>query len=473
MRTQKREHDMTTGRSHWLASLLFILSLTAAAAPTVDVASRATSGVGTEASPWRGWETTTAWIAETEYFFRSGYYAYNVSPNFLKTGIALKGEAGTVLQFNGTGNAVVFDNPGGVSPIYRNWTMNVRMENFIIQGNPNATNGLFLRAIRNGIFRHISVRDVTNAGVWAEALVTNVFDNIRVTMHEMPDSRFNVVPSYGIVLGTRFGVGGDSTTTTTVTNAVIEGVSQIGIWIKKDSFANTFVNGTSETNLGKGMVIDGFSNTVINMVFEGNGGTNVEINDANNELQGVVSEGLVDVRNGYLNKLRGRFSEVTISNRCDYTDLSGSMITVRLNDQSQTTIKFGYFLNTEFRNDSLAGNVTDVMLSLPVVNGQIATDARRGKLFSAVLAANTMLADPTNGADGQRITWRFQQDSVGGRTLTFGSTFVLSSGEALPLQAMNPLNPVVRVAPTLNPAPLSFTEISARFNAVTNKWYIQ
>ena len=214
----------------------------------VDVASASIAGVGTAANPWVGWDTRITWSPETEYFFRSGYYAYTMSPNFLKTGVALKGEAGTVLQFNGVGNAVVFDNPGTSSLIYENWTMNVRMENFIIQGNPNATNGLFLRAIRNGIFRHISIRDVTNAGVWTEALVTNVFENIRVTRYENLGYNFSVVPAYGIVLGTR-GTD-DTTTTTTITNAVIEGVSQIGIWIKPNVFGNTIINGTCEANAG-------------------------------------------------------------------------------------------------------------------------------------------------------------------------------------------------------------------------------
>jgi hypothetical protein len=137
----------------WLAPLLLALALPAAAA--VDVATLALFGTGTSGSPWVGWDSAISWQPETEYFFRKGYYAYSISPNFLKTGIALRGEAGTVLQFNGIGNAVVFDNPGGSGHAYSDWTMNVRMENFIIQGNSNATNGLFLRAVRNGIFRHI------------------------------------------------------------------------------------------------------------------------------------------------------------------------------------------------------------------------------------------------------------------------------------------------------------------------------
>ena len=452
---------------HFLCGLLLAVSFPAAA--FVDVATFAKFGTGDVSLPWAGWDTAVNWQPETEYFFRKGYYAYSVSPNFLKTGIALRGEAGTVLQFTGSGNAVVFDNPGGNANAYANWTENVRFENFIIQGNANTTNGLFLRAVRNGIFRHVSVRDVSNACLWGEALVTNMVENFRCTHHEMPNDVFNVVPAYGIVLGSRGAE--DSTTTTTVTNAVIEGISQVGIWIMANSFANTFIGGTSEGNLGKGMVIDGQTNTLINMDFEGNGGTNVEINDANNQLQGVVSEGLINLQNGYLNKLRGRFSNVNISNRCDYTDISGSFISVQLVDQSQTTVKFGYFLKSQFRNDSLlAGGVVNI----PVANAAIATDASQGALFSSVLTADTTLLNPTNGVDGQLVTWRIQQDGVGGHVLQFSTNFVSLSGLALPTSSGGGLNPLLRFSSgVINPAPLSYSEISGRFNAATGKWQIQ
>ncbi|MGZ5581637.1 MAG: hypothetical protein ACXWG3_17300 [Usitatibacter sp.] len=453
--------------------MLALLGLVAPAAAAVDVASSALAGNGAPTSPWVGWETATSWEPETEYFFRKGYYAYTVSPNFLKTGIALRGEAGTVLQFNGAGNAVVFDNPGGTAHPYSDWTQNVRFENFIIQGTARATNGLFLRAVRNGIFRHISVRDVANAGVWGEALVTNIFDNIRVTHHEMPNDQFNVVPAYGIVLGPRG--AGDDTTTTVVTNAVIEGVSQAGIWIKAGSFANTFIGGTSEGNAGKGMVIDGHTNSVIGMDFEANGGTNLEINDANNQIQGVISVGPIDVKNGYLNKLRGRFSNVAVSTAADYTDLSGSMITAALADQSATTIKFGMFVVSGFRGDAFVGNVLDSVVPLTVANGTITTDARLSKLFSVVVVADTALANPTNAVDGQLVTWRIQQDSVGGHAIVFGSMFESQGGEPISNPGVFGSNPLARgsAGVGLNPAPFSYTEITARYNAPAQKWRIQ
>jgi hypothetical protein len=297
----------------------------------VDVASRATGGSGAPNDPWTGWELNTAWNPETEYAFRAGYYAYAASPNFLQTGIALKGEPGTVLQFAGGGNAVVFDNPGTTNIPYRNWTMNVRMENFVIQGNAGATNGIYARGMRNAVFRNITVRDVTAAAFRCEACVTNILDNFRV------EGRSPVAPSHGIVLAAR---GPDTSTTTTVMNAAISGVTGAGVWVQPGSYGNTFMNGAVEGNPGKGMVFDGPLNTVMDMRFAANLGTDIEINHASNELHGVTSAGLVDVRKGQMNKLRGTFASVSISDICDFTDILGASIAV-LRDDARDTVKAG------------------------------------------------------------------------------------------------------------------------------------
>ena len=297
----------------------------------VDVASRATGGSGATNDPWTGWEVNTSWSPETEYAFRAGYYVYSVSPNFLQTGIALKGEQGTVLQFVGRGDAVVFDNPGTTNVPYRNWTMNVRMENFVIQGNAGAANGIYARGMRNAVFRNITVRDVGAAAFRCEACVTNILDNFRV------DGRLPVPPTHGIVLAAR---GPDTSTTTTVMNTSISGVTAAAVWVQPGSYGNTFMNLTIEGNPGKGMIFDGPLNTVMDTRFAANVGADIEINQASNELQGVTSMGLVDVRAGQMNKLRGTFAAVSIANICDFTDVLGASIAL-LRDDSGDTIKPG------------------------------------------------------------------------------------------------------------------------------------
>ena len=300
------------------------------AAAAVDVASRASHGSGTSDDPWIGWDVNTAWNAENEYAFRAGTYAYFASPNFLKSGLALKGEPGTVLRFLGAGNAVVFDNPGTSALIYDNWTMNVRMENFTIEGTAAATNGIYVRAMRNGLFRNITVRDVSAAAFRCEACVTNILDGLHVVPHV-------VLPSHGIVLAAR---GGDTSTTLTAMNAEIAGVREAAVWVQPGSYGNTFMNAVIEGNAGKGFVFDGPLNTVIDTRMHANAGADIEINQSNNEVHGATSTGLVEVRAGQMSKLRGSFATVAIAFGCDFTDVAGANVAV-LRDGASSTIKAG------------------------------------------------------------------------------------------------------------------------------------
>jgi hypothetical protein len=278
----------------------------------VDVASHASRGSGSSADPWLGWDVNIPWEEETEYSFRAGTYAYFASPNFLKTGIALKGEPGTVLRFLGQGNAVVFDNPGTNAVAFKNWTMNVRMENFAIEGTAAATNGIYVRAMRNGIFRNISVRDVTASALRCEACVTNIVDGLRVTPHD-------VLPSHGIVLAAR---GTDTSTTLTMTHSEIRGVREAAV----------------EGNAAKGFVFEGPLNTVMDTRMSGNGVSDIEIDQSSNEIHGVASTGLVEVRAGQMNKLRGSYAAVTIFFGCDFTDIVGANIAT-LADRATNTVR--------------------------------------------------------------------------------------------------------------------------------------
>ena len=441
--------------ARWCLPLAWLLALPAFAA--VEVAQFASAGNGTRADPWRGWDTAITWTGETEYFFRTGYFSYSVSPNFLKTGIALRGEAGTVLKHVGAGNAVVFDNPGthpGGSASADNWTMNVRMQNFIIEGNPATTNGLFLRGVRNGIFEHISVRDVRNAGIWTEACVTNELRNFRVTKYESPGYNFAVRPDYGIVFAAR---GPDTTTTWTVTNAVVEGTGSIGIWIQAGSYGNTFINGTSETNVGKGMRIDSWDNTIINTDFEANGDTDVEINADRNRLINVTSLGTVVINPSQMNALDGgSYHDITIHPYSHFTRVTGvNWGTGTLKDGPPDTIKFGNQSVSDGQiRQTFVGSVQDPMETLSEKDGVLATDAARGNAFQAVLSRDTVLANPANGTNGQAVTWRFRQDDAGGHSLAFGTLFESLGG----------------TMPAVRRGPGSYTEMTARYNSNENKW---
>jgi hypothetical protein len=129
--------DQTTGELSLISSNGLARAIGAQSSET-DVASKATAGAGTSVSPWTGWDTAITWSAFTRYRFRSGHYSYATSPNFLKAGIELMGEAGTYLKHTGTGNAFVMD--AGATP-GSTWVQSVRVEGLIVLGNYAASPG--------------------------------------------------------------------------------------------------------------------------------------------------------------------------------------------------------------------------------------------------------------------------------------------------------------------------------------------
>lgn len=61
----------------------------------------------------------------------------------------------------------------------------------------------------------------------------------------------------------------------------------------------------------------------------------------------------------------------------------------------------------------------------------IATNAALGNVFAVTLAGNRVLDNPTNLVAGQHIMWKVKQDaSASVRTLTYGSMFKWSGGQA-------------------------------------------
>jgi hypothetical protein len=232
----------------------------------VDVAALATGGSGAASDPWTGWDATV-WQPATTYRFRSGYYSYssmlNLAVNSQGTslqGSRFIGEAGTVLQYTGSANAVEFD--AGTAPAALVWDLG--FENFMVDGGSSAINGIHVRSLHHSHFRNIRVRNVASAGLFTEFSVANTYDNFVVTVNEVYPNR----ATYGIRLGRR--APGEDTTASTFITPIIEGVGSTGIWVEYGDY-NTFIGGTSEGN-GRGIQIDARStnNKFINVDLEAN-----------------------------------------------------------------------------------------------------------------------------------------------------------------------------------------------------------
>lgn len=85
----------------------------------------------------------------------------------------------------------------------------------------------------------------------------------------------------------------------------------------------------------------------------------------------------------------------------------------------------------------------------------INTDASLGNIFTVTLGGNRTLANPTNGVDGQKVTWRIRQDATGGRTLAFGANFNF---------------PASLAGLSLSTSANAFDYLGAQYNGVTSRW---
>jgi hypothetical protein len=87
----------------------------------------------------------------------------------------------------------------------------------------------------------------------------------------------------------------------------------------------------------------------------------------------------------------------------------------------------------------------------------IATDASLGNLFRVTLGGNRTLGNPTNGVDGQKVTWELIQDGTGSRTITLDTKFALGSDIA---------------SVTLTTTATKRDFLGAIYNASQDKWYV-
>lgn len=85
------------------------------------------------------------------------------------------------------------------------------------------------------------------------------------------------------------------------------------------------------------------------------------------------------------------------------------------------------------------------------------TDASLSNWFRVTLTGNVTLANPTNGTDGQRVTWEIIQDATGSRTVSLGSEFAFSTDI-----------PSYTATVTANKRDM----LTAVYNSSASKWYV-
>lgn len=215
----------------------------------VIVARYATSGNGTEAHPYEGWDTAITWQPFVHYIFPDGFYAYDESPNLGLQGIRLTGIGRVVLQYNGTGNALILNGQStGLTPN----GAQVGMDNFTINGNSNALIGLYMRQISHSNISNIRIMNISTTALKCEWCIANYFSNIVYPA----GSEITMTTHATIGVWLDWDAAHNYSSENTFINAIIEGVRGNGWYL--DHAQNTrIIGGTSESNTKTGATPDG------------------------------------------------------------------------------------------------------------------------------------------------------------------------------------------------------------------------
>lgn len=250
------------------------------------------------------------------------------------TTIKLTADAPYVIGFNGTIVSLHMRGP--------------QVSNIKLDGNGYADDGLYLKAVINGIFDSVNVTNVKVAGLhlaWAQVCT---FDNYICSDREQP---YTTVPINGILIDSA-----DASSANTFTNITIESVSGAGV-LAYSLINSVFINGTSESNdigfqFGDVYFVGNagcLGNTVIGVDMEENTTADIllEPESQNNQFYGISagynSPLSIHVNNSNYNSFFGgysgrilvesssyfnQFNNVTLQNAGTRIDDSGEFTTI-------------------------------------------------------------------------------------------------------------------------------------------------
>lgn len=216
---------------------------------------------------------TDAVAAKGSVVVPDGTYALTAGTNFLLgRDVALIGIGTPILNFSaGVGVGFKLD-AGGSGANYRG----IRIENFIIVGGVNITDGFYSCGLVGGVFKNIEVRECSSVGFNLKFSITCTYENCRVSNDSLA---MTTRPATYFQLGND-GTYGNRCQDNTFISCDASGTGAAAVdtstgWHLMDSSVNTWIGGTSES-MGTGILIDAISvgvvsnrlNTLINMDIE-------------------------------------------------------------------------------------------------------------------------------------------------------------------------------------------------------------
>lgn len=387
----------------------------------IDVAERATSGLGTAASPFAGWDTITP-VAHGTYVFRPNqYYRCSSVVNWAKTGLTVIGNNARIMC-TGSGYFSVEEATGtGI-------VTDINISGLILHGDGATTPCcLKIAGVTDSYFGNIMIGDCITVGCDLKFVLTTTFFRVRVSINP---GYYSVMPTDGFILDQR-GSGDDC-----IANKFImcnpEGVSGKGYSIVKGS-TNRFIGGASQANgYGFHSVVStsNRNNTVESVHMEANSIADIYCLSSLTTFKNISSVGVVKIGDGgtladMCTIQSGRYAgAVTISgnNNVIHSDVD---FTGTLTDNSSTTRYVGD-LTPLFQTVQTSGNA-GFGAAPSATAGQVVTATSNGDVNTVVAISNS---DATS--INSRATVDVTASAASGRWQAHGSGRTLTRwGQAL------------------------------------------
>lgn len=333
------------------------------------------------------------------------------------------------------------------------------LENFVLDGDGNAPDGLSLKGVISANFPNIRVTNVTNAGLhmhWAQLCY---FENFTVSDNV---ETFTTTPVHGVLADTA------SCAANAFTNICIEKVSGAGI--KGVSLVNSlFLNGTSEGNGTTGIelgetpagVLRAVGNTVVGMDLEVNptadiicyasAGSNDFIGLKSGFLSGPIEIKAGSNRNFFNGGVTGGFDIEAGADNNTITSVSllGALATIT-DAGANNRVNDVYNISVPARlPDTKLFTRTEVIVPGA---GSYAIDSETADYIVLKASGSTMtVSAPTNPIDGQAIDISIWNVSGGALSVTWDAVF--------------------RTNGWVNPANGANRSIRFRYNSNFGRWY--
>lgn len=176
-----------------------------------------------------------------------------------------------------------------------------------------------------------TVRNVFGDGLHSEQCVTCMAEQFQLSLH-VPEQA-----GYFLINSARAIAIINESTTWSINNPVVEGVQDVGIYIDPTCFANTIINGTSESNFPNavGILIEGDVNTLIGIDVEANPSTkSIIVTGQRNILQNVGADYLTKLDGPRNQIIGGKIKDLELTLNAQFTSLQSPLIMGTLTDNS-------------------------------------------------------------------------------------------------------------------------------------------